>query len=80
MYILIVCSCVTREWHEKFVQKFVCHTCVNVQVLIELYRSYGTAEFKLDIDMLVTIECLVKFIKSLVSCTQVHDLRIQCEP
>ena len=23
--------CVTREWHEKFVQEFLCHTHVNVK-------------------------------------------------
>ena len=31
MYILMIFSRVTREWHEKFVQKVTCHTHVNVK-------------------------------------------------
>ena len=31
IYFLMICLCVTLEWHEKFVQKIACHTCVNVK-------------------------------------------------
>ena len=31
MYILMICPSVTCEWHEKCVQKLMCHTLVNVK-------------------------------------------------
>ena len=36
----------------------------------ELYKNYGTAQFKLDFYMCVTVQSLERFVDQLTSCTR----------
>ena len=58
MYILMICSRATREWHEKFVHKVACYTCVNAKfklsctvrlLLANLFTTYENPLIKCTI-------------------------------
>ena len=42
--------------------------------------SYGTAQFKLDINTHVTLGLLINFVMLLISGMRVDDLRLQFDP
>ena len=60
---------VTREWHEKFVQKFTCHTRVNVKFKLSCTVYSNTLIIGIDLKYMTSKTCIqqIKYVIKLES-------------